>query len=135
MSKFTKRIQKLSKKKLESAILVKIRDEHFEDVLETFKYVFLVGHDGDLPRRRNLIPVGDTNFISTLYEVDVIFINQGFDEGNLQFLQSLLRRTQPTIFLNTNFNIDQNFRNFFNRLRYEQVDVNDNYQVWKVIRR
>ena len=134
MSKFKKRLQKIVKKSLDSAILINANEKDFGSVVESFQTVFLIGQGPVDIKSKNLIPIKDLTFTSTIYGIDTIFVNQGFDENQLSFLNALLRRCQPCVFLNLDFNITQEYRDFFAKLRYEQVDVNDGYQIWKVIK-
>jgi hypothetical protein len=134
MSKFKKRLQKIVKKSLDSVILVNANEKDFGSVVESFQTVFLIGQCPVDIKSKNLIPIKDLTFTSTIYGIDAIFVNQGFDENQLSFLNALLRRCQPCVFLNLDFNITQEYRDFFAKLRYEQVDVNDGYQIWKVIK-
>jgi hypothetical protein len=134
MSKFKKRLQKIVKKSLDSVILVNANEKDFGSVVESFQTVFLIGQGPVDIKSKNLIPIKDLTFTSTIYGIDAIFVNQGFDENQLSFLNALLRRCQPCVFLNLDFNITQEYRDFFAKLRYEQVDVNDGYQIWKVIK-
>jgi hypothetical protein len=104
------------------------------DVLDSFKTVFIVNNDQLLPKHKGIIPLQDISFASQLNDIDVVFVNHGYDENRLQFLAALLRRSYPTVFVNVEFPIETEYRTFFAKLRYEQTDALDQYQVWKVIR-
>lgn len=135
MSKFAKRLKKLGKKQLDVAISVGSDFSSLENLLEVFSTVFVVSTTAPEIKSRNLIYLNDIDYVSTLYNIDMIFINQGFDSSGLRFLAPLLRKTHPIILLNETYNISVEFKEFLFKLRYELVDINLGYQIWKEIRR
>lgn len=135
MSKFAKRLKKLGKKHLETAILVGSDFSNLENLLEVFGTVFVISNTTPEVKTKNLIHLRDLDYASSLYNIDMIFVNQGFDRDSLRFLTPLLRRTHPIILLNENYNIGVDFKEFLFKLRYEMIDINLGYQIWKEIRR
>jgi hypothetical protein len=64
MSKFIKRIQKTVKKSVDTVIVVGSDQKNIENVIGGFNTVFCVGHQHQLPRYKNVIPIQDNNFLN-----------------------------------------------------------------------
>ena len=135
MTKFSKRLKKLGKKQLDAAVSVGSDFSNLENLLDSFGTVFVVSNVIPEIKTKNLIHLQDLDYVSTLYNIDMIFINQGFDRDGLRFLAPLLRRTHPIILLNENYNIGVDFKEYLFKLRYEMVEINLGYQIWKEIRK
>lgn len=135
MSKFLKRIQKSVKKDISNVVVLGNDNKSVNDILENFRSVFYIDFSNPIPRNRNIIPIRELSFLSNVYEVDIIFINQGYDDRSLQFIPTLTKKCLPVIFLNQDFTISNEYYDFFKRIRYEMISTVDNYQVWKVIRK
>lgn len=135
MSKFTKRLQKLVKKNLNGALLIGTVENQIDDLLESFNTVFIFAPGGFGMKRRNLIPIKDSAFVSNLNEVDAIFINQGYDINVMRAVEPIVRKIYPVVFVNIDFARGDDLQEFFRSSRYEMVDINDQYQIWKLIRR
>lgn len=135
MAKFSKKLQKLVKKNLENSISVGFSESRCEEFLETFKTIFVVNRYAVPPKHRSIIHISDVDFLSNVYNIDVIFIEQMFEPSDLVFLHSLLRRLNPVVLLNQQFGNDNQYIDGLRKLRYEHVDFFEEYQVWKIIRR
>ena len=134
MSKFIKRILKTSGVKSANVIFVGSSPDHLNDLVAGMKTVFYVGADLT-PRVKNIIHIKDIGFLNDLSDIQIVFINQGFDDNVLQFLAPLTRRCTPVIFLNQEYPINKDYYDLFKRIRYEQITILEPYQIWKVIRK
>ena len=135
MSKFIKRIQKTIKKTIDNVIVVGSDQMNIDNMINGFNTVFCVGHQHQLPRYKNVIPIQDHNFLNELQNIDIIFLNINYDNGIFQFIPQITRRCAPVIFLNNNLVLSTEYIDFFRRIRYEQLTILDNYQIWKIIRK
>jgi hypothetical protein len=135
MSKFIKRLQKTIKKNINNCVMVGNNSDCTSAVINGFDTVFCVNWQETLPKYRNIIPIQDTGFLQDRTEIDIIFLNQRFDENILQFITPLSKRTAPTILLNNDIMLSTEYINFFNRIKYEMIQIVDQYQIWKQIRK
>ena len=135
MSKFIKRIQKTVKKTIDNVIVVGSDQKNIESVIDGFNTVFCVSYQHQLPRYKNVIPIQDNNFLNELQNIDIIFLNINYDSGIFQFIPQLTRKCAPVIFLHKDLVLSTEYIDFFRRIRYEQITILDDYQVWKIIRK
>jgi hypothetical protein len=135
MSKFIKRIQKTVKKNIDNVIVVGSDQKNIESMIGGFNTVFCVNNQHQLPKHKNIIPIQDHAFINELQTIDIIFLNTNYDSGVFQFIPQLTRKCAPVIFLHTALVLSTEYIDFFRRIRYEQISVVDDYQVWKIIRK
>lgn len=135
MSKFFKRIQKTLKKDLHNSIVIGYNEKNFEFIVEDLQTVFYIDHKIPSPKNRKIIPIDTLSFLNELTTIDIIFINQGFDENILQFIPSLTRRCSPYILLSTETNIGSDYYDLFKRIYYEMIIIIEDYQVWKPIKK
>jgi len=135
MSKFIKRIQKAVKKTIDNVIVVGSDQKNIENMINGFSTVFCVNYQVQLPRCKNVIPIQDHNFINELQNIDIIFLNINYDNGIFQFIPQLTRKCAPVIFLNNSLVLSTEYIDFFKRIRYEQIIILDDYQIWKIIRK
>ena len=135
MSKFIKRIQKSVKKNIHTCVVVGNNPDCVENIIEGFDSVFCVNWNEVLPKNKNIIPIQDTQYLHDRVEIDIIFINQRFDENTLQFIIPLSKRSATTILLNNDIVLSPEYINLFNRLKYEMILILDQYQIWRQIRK
>jgi hypothetical protein len=135
MSKFIKRIQKTVKKVIDNVIVVGPNQKNIENMIGGFNTVFCVNHQHQLPKYKNLIVIQDHAFINQLQSIDIVFLNTNYDSGIFQFIPQLTRKCAPVIFLHRDLILSTEYIDFFRRIRYEQITVVDDYQVWKIIRK
>jgi hypothetical protein len=135
MSKFIKRLQKTIKKDISNCVVVGNNPQCASDIINGFDTVFCVNWQEVLPKFKNIIPIQDTGFLQDRSEIDLIFLNQRFDENILQFITPLSKRTSPTILLNNDTVLSPEYINFFSRIKYEMIQIVDQYQIWKKIRK
>jgi len=135
MSKFIKRIQKSVKKSIDNVIVVGPDQKNIENMIGGFNTVFCINYQHPLPRYKNVIPIRDHAFLNELQVVDIIFLNTNYDNGIFQFIPQLTRKCAPVIFLHSSLVLSTEYIDFFRRIRYEQITVVDDYQVWKIIRK
>ena len=135
MSKFIKRIQKNVKKTLDNVIVVGPDQKNIESMIEGFNTVFCVNYQHQLPRYKNVIPIQDYGFLNEVQNIDIVFLNIIYDNGIFQFIPQLIRKCAPVIFLNNSLVLSTEYIDFFRRIRYEQITILDDYQIWKIIRK
>jgi hypothetical protein len=135
MSKFIKRIQKTVKKDIHTCVVIGSATPSLENIIDDFDTVFCVNWDQVIPKNKNIIPIHEVGYLQDRTEIDIIFINQRFDENILQFVTPLSKRSAPAILLNKDLVLSTEYIKFFNRIKYEMVLILDQYQIWKQIRR
>ena len=135
MAKFIKRIRKNVKKDISNVVVVGVNENHIDDIVNGFGTTFCIDFVRQLPRHKNLIPLKDIGFLNDLHNIDLIFINQGYDNNVLQFIPMLVKKCAPVIFLNENVVLSIEYIDLFKRIRYEQVDNLEGYQLWKIIKK
>ena len=135
MSKFIKRIQKTVKKTIDNVIVVGSDEKNIENIIGGFNSVFCVNHTHQLPRYKNVIPIQDHQFLNELQNIDIVFLNINYDNGTFQFIPQLTRKCAPVIFLNNSLVLSTEYIDFFRRIRYEQITILDDYQIWKIVRK
>jgi hypothetical protein len=135
MSKFIKRIQKNVKKHIDNVIVLGSDQKNIQNIIDGFNTVFCVNYQQELPRYKNVIPIQDHAFLKDLQVIDIIFLNTNYDSEIFQFIPHLTKTCSPDIFLNNDLVLSTEYIDFFKRIRYEQITVLDDYQIWKIIRK
>jgi hypothetical protein len=135
MSKFIKRIQKTVKKTIDNVIVVGSDEKNIENIIAGFNSVFCVNYTHQLPRYKNVIPIQDYQFLNEVQSIDIVFLNINYDNGIFQFIPQLTRKCAPVIFLNNSLVLSTEYIDFFRRIRYEQITILDDYQIWKIVRK
>jgi hypothetical protein len=135
MSKFIKRIRKTIKQDLNHAGVVGPGEINLEYIVGGFDTVFFVNYNAQLPRSKNIIKILDQMFLHELASIDIIFVHQAFDPNNFQFIIPLSKKTAPIILLSQDFPISTEYYDFFKRIRYEMVEIIENYQTWKIVKK
>ena len=135
MSKFIKRIQKTVKKNIDNVIVVGSDQKNIENMVNGFNTMFCVSYQHRPPRHKNVIPIQDNSFLNELQNIDIIFLNINYNNDIFQFIPQLTRKCAPVIFLNNNLVLSTEYIDFFRRIRYEQITILDEYQIWKIIRK
>jgi hypothetical protein len=135
MSKFIKRIQKNVKKTIDTVIMVGTDHNNIENIIGGFNTVFCIECQQPLPRYKNIIPLEDPAFLNELQSIDIIFLTVNFNSDIFQFIPHLTRKCAPDIFLHNDLVLSTEYIDFFKRIRYEQITILDDYQIWKIIRK
>ena len=135
MSKFIKRIQKNVKKDLDNVIVVGSDQKNIESMIDGFGTVFCISYQDQLPRYKNVISIQDNGFLNELQNIDIIFLNINYNNGIFQFIPQITRKCAPVIFLHSSLVLSTEYIDFFKRIRYEQITILDEYQIWKIIRK
>ena len=135
MSKFIKRIQKTVRKHVDTVIVVGPDQKNIENIISGFNTVFCVNYQQQLPKYKNIIPIQENTFLSELQNIDIVFLNINYDSDIFQFIPHLTRKCTPDIFLHNDLVLSTEYIDFFKRIRYEQITILDDYQIWKIIRR
>ncbi len=135
MSKFIKRIQKTVKKTIDNVIVVGSDQTNIEHMINGFNTVFCISNQHQLPRYKNVISIQDHGFLNELQNIDIVFFNINYDNDIFQFIPQLTRKCAPVIFLHNSLVLSTEYIDFFRRIRYEQITILDDYQIWKIIRK
>jgi hypothetical protein len=135
MSKFLKRIRKSVKKNLDQAIVVGSNTEQLEKLVDGFMTLFVIDHNHPPPRHKNIIHIQNVDFLATLTSIDLIILNQRFDIHHISFLHPMLRRIQPVILLDSAYTLTIEYYDYLRKFKYEQVDMLENYQIWKSVKK
>jgi hypothetical protein len=135
MSKFIKRIQKNVKKPLDAVIMVGTDQNNIENIIGGFNTVFCVSCQEPLPRYKNIIPIQENTFLNELQNIGIIFLNINYNDTVFQFIPHLVKKCAPDIFLHNDLVLSTEYIDFFKRIRYEQITILDDHQIWKIIRR
>ena len=135
MAKFIKRIQKNVKKTIDNVIVVGSDQKNIEDMINGFNTVFCISYQQQLPKYKNVIPIQDHSFLNEVQNIDILFLNINYDDGIFQFIPQLTRKCAPVIFLHNSLVLSTEYIDFFRRIRYEQITILDEHQVWKIIRK
>ena len=135
MSKFIKRIQKTVKKTIDNVIVVGSDQTNIEHMINGFNTVFCISNQHQLPRYKNVISIQDHGFLNELQNIDIVFLNINYNNDIFQFIPQLTRKCAPVIFLHNSLVLSTEYIDFFRRIRYEQITILDDYQIWKIIRK
>ena len=135
MAKFIKRIQKTVKKTIDNVIVVGSDEKNIGNMIEGFNTVFCVNYQYQLPKCKNVISIQDHGFLNELQNIDIVFLNINYDNNIFQFLPQITRKCAPVIFLHNTLVLSTEYIDFFKRIRYEQITILDDYQIWKIIRK
>ena len=135
MAKFIKRIQKTVKKTIDNVIVVGSDEKNIQGIINGFNTVFCINYQHQLPKYKNVISIQDHSFLNELQSIDVVFLNINYDNGIFQFIPHLTRKCVPVIFLHNSLVLSTEYIDFFRRIRYEQITILEDYQVWKIIRK
>jgi hypothetical protein len=135
MSKFIKRIQKNVKKTIDTVVMVGTDHDNFENIINGFNTVFCIECHQPLPRYKNIISIQENTFLNELQNISIIFLNISYDAKVFQFIPHLVRKCAPDIFLHKDIVLSTEYIDFFKRIRYEQITILDDHQIWKIIKR
>lgn len=135
MSKFWKRLQKNLNRKIDSALMIGLDPYAVDGLTPHVGTLFIVDQSPNIPRGRNILPIKDTKFFTHSQGIDLILINQGYDQSYLQFAFDVIRRLGPPVMLNQNFNLSKEYYGIFTKIKYEQLVIFGEYEIWKAIRK
>jgi len=135
MAKFIKRIQKTVKKTIDNVIVVGSDEKNIGNMIDGFNTVFCVNYQHRLPKYKNVISIQDHSFLNEIQSIDIVFLNINYDNNIFQFIPQLTRKCAPVIFLHNSLVLSTEYIDFFKRIRYEQLTILDDYQIWKIIRK
>jgi hypothetical protein len=129
MSKLIKKIRKIEK---HPKLCIYLGQEYSDliECLTHFPTIFRYKHTQITVSSKNLIYVNDLKFLTSLNEVNMIFVDDLEKEIVLE-IQSLLVKSTPIIFLRCQNQVSTEQSNFFKKIRYHVVDYISNYQIWK----
>lgn len=131
MSKFSKRLRKISKKLKNSLILGRGVGE-LDEILEVFASAFTVGDFSNGQRRKNLIYLETLASVAELSDVDMIFIDRDHIES-IPKLAVLYKKCQPLIFVEGDINFSKDVAKILVNDGYRVTDIEKRYHIWKTI--
>jgi hypothetical protein len=129
MSKFSKRIKKISKRPKNAFILGNGVGD-LDDILEVFYSAFTVGDLINGQRRKNLIYLERIESIAEISEIDMLFI----DRNNIDLIPKLAvmyKRCQPLIFIEGDVNIPNDLAKILVNDGYRVTDIEKRYHIWR----
>lgn len=129
MAKFSKKLSKI-KKHLANCIVLGEGFGHLEDILESFGTVFILGATSLTIRQRNIIYVADVDYVSSLSDIDMVFVDLNRTQ-DMRFLAPAITRWKPIIFIEGPEIISNEQSESIKSLNYEVVELEKHYQVWK----
>jgi hypothetical protein len=130
MSKFSKRLRKISKKPRNAFILGQGVGE-IDDILEVFSSVFVVGDFSQGLRRKNLIYLEKIENINDIPNVDMVFLDRNSFE-KIKDLRAMYKRCHPLIFVEGDINLQRDLVKFLVDDGYLVSDIEKRYHIWKV---
>jgi hypothetical protein len=128
MNKFTKRILNAGKFK-RNALVVGSGLGYIEQLSEHLRTVFVIDNPDRQIRRRNIVYKDDFTGISTLSEIDFIFLDYN-QSGNLEKLQPILISNKATIFIQGEVSWPVNEYKYLRSLGYSHIENNNGMQKW-----
>lgn len=128
MNKFTKRILNAGKFK-RNAVVVGSGFGYIEQLADNLNTVFVIDNPNRQIRRRNIVYKDEFIGISTLSEIDFIFLDYN-QYGNLQKLQPILVSNRATIFIQGEVSWPVNEYKYLRSLGYSHIENNNGMQKW-----
>lgn len=132
MAKFSKKLRKI-KKHLSNCVVIGTAFENIDELLEVFDTVFILGATTLTVRQKNIIYVKDVAYVSSFFDVDMIFVDQDKLQ-DMKFLAPLLSKSKPVIFIEGAEIISNEYAQCIKYHNYEVVELEKKYQIWKVKR-
>lgn len=129
MSKFSKRLRKISKRPRNALILGRGVGE-IEDILEVFSSAFTVGDFSKGERRKNLIYIENLASVAELSSIDMIFI----DRANIELipkLNVLYKKCQCLLIIEGDIDIPKDLAKFLVSEGYHVTDMEKRYHIWR----
>ena len=129
MTKFSKKVTKATKH-TDACVVIGRYSEEFEELVETFNTVFVLSDGINDQRGRNIVYRENFDDVKLLPHINAVF----FDEAELEklsIIENLLQQRSLVFYMNTGDDLHPMYSNFLNSKKYEIVEINKNYQMWK----
>lgn len=128
MNKFSKRILNAGKFK-RNALVVGSGMGYIEQLADNLNTVFIIDNQDRQIRRKNIIYINDFIGVSTLSEIDFIFID--YDQyGNLEKLHNTFSNNRAVIFVQGEVSWPIREYKYLRSLGYSHVENNFGMQKW-----
>lgn len=127
MTKFVKKIKKMTFKKPRYAICVGDAFGNLEELTELFFTVFVFDYKNDDLKKKNIVYMENDRFLTSIPDVDVIFINEDKKEW-LKPLQAVWRRYNSVLVIEGDPFADKFLRNE----QYKIVIIEKKFHIWKI---
>ncbi len=130
MSKFTKKISKVHKE-LKDILVVGSAFGNIEDLLETCSTVFISYPKDENLRRKNLVYRESLDSIHLLHNIDFIIIDQDLINV-IPTLERVWKKWSSALVIEGSTDTSMLYNKFLKLNRYQIVDIQKHYHVWKL---
>ena len=127
MTKFVKKIRKLCLKHPRYAVSLGDAFGHLEEITEFVRTVFVLDHQDQNFKKRNVVYMENFKYLTTIPDVDLIFVNAD-KRDKIKDLQPIWRRYNSWIIVEGDPFLDK----FLRSERYQIVCVEKKFHVWKI---
>ena len=127
MTKFVKKIRKITLKQPRYAVSFGDCFGHLEEITDFVRTVFVLDHRDEDLKKRNIVYMENLNYITTIPDVDLIFVNKD-RKDRIKELQPIWRRYNSFIVVEGEPFLDK----FLRSERYQIICVEKKFHVWKI---
>jgi hypothetical protein len=129
MASFSKKIRKLNKFPKNALIIGKAFGQ-LEELSEIFDSLFVVGSDSNLLRKRNIIYREDFEFLTSLPDIDFIFVDKDYFEQLLRINQ-IWRKNRSYLVTEGEAPPDKHIYKFLAAETFAILDAHKHHIFWK----
>jgi len=129
MSKFVKRIKKLNKA-ARNVLIVGQGWGNLQDVIDSYSSIFLIDDENRLVRAKNVVYRENFDNLNQLQDVDLVLLDLDHENHIKDFI-ILLQRWSPILLIEGPELISKENQKLLKSNRYEIVEVQKRYYVWK----
>jgi len=129
MTKFIKKITK-TVKDMQNCVVFGKAYGHFDELVETFKTVFVLSNGIDDIRRKNIIYRMDFSDVGSLPYISAVFIDED-QLDHITKIDEIVRKYKPMVYIGTREFIPLQYSKFMNKRNYEVVEIFKESQLWK----
>jgi hypothetical protein len=127
MSKFNKKIQKITIKQPRYAVVLGSAFGHLEEISDLFRSVFVINNSQEIIKKKNIIYLENFEYTKTLADVDAIFIDES-QKDFISELQLIWKKYNSTLIIEGEAYVDK----FLRKQRYQIVQIEKKYHIWKI---
>ena len=127
MTKFVKKIRKITLKQPRYAVSFGDCFGHLEEITDFVRTVFVLDHRDENLKKRNIVYMENFSYITTIPDVDLIFVNTD-RKDRIKELQPIWRRYNSFIIVEGEPFLDK----FLRSERYQIICVEKKFHVWKI---
>ena len=127
MTKFVKKIRKITLKQPRYAVSFGDCFGHLEEITDFVRTVFVLDHRDENLKKRNIVYMENFSYITTIPDVDLIFVNKD-RKDRIKELQPIWRRYNSFIVVEGEPFLDK----FLRSERYQIICVEKKFHVWKI---